>query len=138
MAYVNYASTFYPSYLVRLVVMLPSASTPILPQLRLVPRSPPLVDPLLVTAFGIVCRNSRHYFHPVQRHLPQSGSPPNIVISVVAAAHVRRQRGASFAVAVAAGALARVTCQCGVSPTVARRVRPSPGHGPKEGANPSQ
>jgi hypothetical protein len=74
----------------------PSASTPISSQLRLVPRPPPLVDPLLVTAFGIVCHHSRRHICPVRRHLPQSGRPPNIAVSGVLAARVRRQRGAIF------------------------------------------
>jgi hypothetical protein len=116
----------------------PSASTPISSQLCLVPWPPPLVDPLLMTAFGVVCRRSRCHIHPVRHHLPQSGRPPNIAVSGVVAAHVRHQRGASFAVAVAAGTIARVRCQRGVSPAVARLACPSPGRGPKEGASPSQ
>jgi hypothetical protein len=116
----------------------PSASSPILSQLRLVPRPPALVDPSLVTAFGVVCHRSRRRIRPVRRHFPQSGRPPNIAISGVVAARIRRQRGASFAVAVAAGTIARVRRQRGVSPTVARRACLLPGHGPEEGANPSQ
>jgi hypothetical protein len=53
----------------------PSALTLTLLQLSLVPRPPPLVDPLLVTVFGIVCRRSRRRIHPLRRHLPQSGGP---------------------------------------------------------------
>ena len=118
-----YASTFCHAPLVWLVAALPSASTPISLQLRLVPRPPPLVDPSLVTAFGIVCRHSCCRIRPVQHHFSQSRRPPNITISVVVAVRVRCQRGASFAVAVAAGALARVRCQRGVSPAVAHRAR---------------
>ena len=96
----------------------PSASTPISSQLRLVPRPPPLVDPSLVTGFGVICRRSRRRIRPVRRHLPQSGRPPNIAVLGVVAARVRRQRG--------------------VSPAVARRACPSPGRGHEEGASPSQ
>jgi hypothetical protein len=117
----------------------PSTSTPISSQLHLVPRPPPLVDPLLVTAFGVVCLRSRRRIRPVRRHLPHSGRPSNIAVSGVVAARVRRQCGASsFAVAVAAGTIARVRCQRGVSPTVARHTFPLPGRGPEEGASPSQ
>jgi hypothetical protein len=55
---IHYASTFHRVPLVRLVVALPSASTLISLQLRLVPWPPPLVYPLLVTAFGVVRRRS--------------------------------------------------------------------------------
>ena len=116
----------------------PSASTPISLQLCLVPWPPPLVDPSLVTAFGVVCRRSRRHIRPVQRHLPQSGRPPNITLSGVVAARVRRQRRAYFAVAVAVGILTRVRYQRGVSPVVACHACPSPGRDPEEGASPSQ
>ena len=123
---IHYASTFHHAPLVQLVVALPSASTPILLQLHLVPRPPPFVDPLLVTAFGVVCCGSCHRIRPIRCHLPQSWRPPNIAVSIVRVAHVRCQRGASFAVTVAAGTLARVHRQRGVSPAVARRA---PHHG---------
>ena len=135
---IHYASTFRCAPLIRLVVTLPSASTPILSQLCLVPRPPPLVDTLPVTAFGVVCRRSRRRICPVQRHLPQSGRPPNITLSGVVAARVRRQRRAYFAVAVAVGILTRVRYQRGVSPVVACHACPSPGRDPEEGASPSQ
>ena len=125
---IHYASTFCCAPLVRLVVALPRASTPISLHLRLVPRPPPLVDPSLGT---------RHRICPVQRHLPKSGRPLNITVSVVVTARVCPQRGASFAVAVAVGTLVRVRCQRGVSLAVAHRARPSPGRGSKEGASPS-
>ena len=53
----------------------PSASTPILLQLRLVPRPPPLVDPLLVTAFGVVCRRSRCPIRPNMSPSPERKAP---------------------------------------------------------------
>ena len=133
---IHYSSTFHRAPLVWLVVALPSTSTPILSQLRLVPWPPPLVDPLLVTAFGVVCRHYHRHIHPVWHHLPQSRRPPNITVSIVVAVLFCRQRGASFAVAIATGALTRVRCQRGVSPAVARPARPSPGHDPEEGASP--
>ncbi len=135
---IHYASTFRRAPLVRLVFALPSASTPISLQLCLVPWPPPLVDLLLVTAFGSVCRCSRCCIRPLRRHLPQSKRPPNIAVSGVVAARIRPQRGASFAVAVVAGTIPRVRCQHGVSPAVACHACPSPGRGPEEGASPSQ
>ena len=57
---IHHASTFCLIPLVQLVVALPSASTPISSQLRLVPWHPPLVVPLLVTAFGVVCNSPLH------------------------------------------------------------------------------
>ena len=90
---IYYASTIRRAPLVWLVVALPSASIPISSQLRLVLRPPPLVDPLLVTAFGIICRCSRRCIHPIRHHLPQSGRPPNNAISVVVAVRVRCQPG---------------------------------------------
>ena len=137
---IHYASTFFfrRTPLVWLVVTLPSASTTISLQLRLVPRPPPLVDPLLVTVFGVIFCRSCCRIRPVRRHLPQSGRPLNIAIPVVVAARIHCQRGASFAVVVARGTLAHVRCQHGVSPTDARRTRLLPGRGPKEGASPSQ
>ena len=98
----------------------------------------PLVDPSLMTAFGVVCHCSRQRICPVQRHLPQSRRLPKIAVSDVIAMRVHRQHGASFAVAVAAGILACIRCQRRVTPAVARRARPLPGHGPKEGASPSR
>ena len=127
---IHHASTFRCAPLVWLVVALPSASTPILSQL---PSPPPLVDLLLVTAFGIVSRRSHRRIHPVRRHLPQSGRPPHIAISVAVVVRIRHQRRASFAVAVAAGNLAHIRCHRGVSPTIAHCVSPSPGRGPEEG-----
>ncbi len=60
-----------------------------------------------VTVFGIVCRHSCRHIHPVWRLLPQNGSEAslNIAISVVVAARVRCQRGASPAIAVITHAL---------------------------------
>ena len=113
---IHYASTFPCAPLVWLVVALPSASTPILSQLRLVPRPPPLVDPLLVTAFSIVCRLSRRRIPSIRHHLPQSKRPPNIAVSIVVVVRVRCQRRASFAVAVAGGTLARIVTSVGSPP----------------------
>ncbi len=96
---IYYASTICHAPFVWLVVALPSASTPISSQLRLVPWPPPLVAPLLVTAVGIIfCRSHRHIC-PIQRLLPQHGSraSPNIAVFVVVATRVCHQCGASFA-----------------------------------------
>jgi hypothetical protein len=62
---IHYASTFCCAPLVWLVVVLPGTSTPILLQLCLMPRPPPLVDPSPVTAFGIVCCRSCRLIRPV-------------------------------------------------------------------------
>ena len=97
----------------------------------------PLVDSLLLKAFGAVCHRSCQGIFPVRRHLPQSGRPPNIAISVVVAARAHGQCGAFFAFAIAAGTLTCVRCQHGVSPVVARHTRLLAGHGPEEGASPS-
>ena len=74
---------------------------PLLSQLRLVPWPPPLVDPLLVTAFGVVCRRSPCRIRPVRRHLPQSGRPPNIAVSGVVQLRCRANATATAAAALA-------------------------------------
>ncbi len=126
--------------LIWLVVALPSASTPISSQLCLVPLPPPLVVPLLVTAFGIVCNSpnsplpcvaplSFGWLSHIPAHQPLASCSSHLVgcrisqrltlslslhitVSVDVMECVRRQRGDSFAVAFA---------------------HPPPGCGPKEG-----
>jgi hypothetical protein len=77
--------------------------------------SAPPVDPLLVTAFGVVCCCSHQHICPIQSHLLQSVRPPNIAISVVLAAPVCYQSGASFAVVVPVGTLAYIPRQASPS-----------------------
>ena len=114
---IHHTSTFRCTPLVRLLVALPSASTPILSQLPLVPRPPPLDVPLLVTAIGVVCNSPLPCITPLLfgwlSHIPThqplvlrpsclvgccisqrlSLSPQCITISVVLAEHIRCQRG---------------------------------------------
>ena len=131
---IHHTSTFHHAPLVQLVVVLPSASTPISSQLRLVPRPPPLVAPLLVTAFGIVCCCSCHRFCPMKRFIPQggAGSPQTLPLPL------SLQRRASFAVAVAMGhphacplPAQSFSCHCPC------RAHPLPGHGSKDGVSPN-
>ena len=132
---IHQASTFRRAPLVRLVVALPSASSPISLQLHLVPWPLPLVAPVIVTAFGVVCRHSRHRLHPVQRLLPQGGSGafPNISVSIVVAARGLlcscRRCGHPHVHPSPAWSFPR-RCPC--------RARPLPGRGPEEGASPSR
>jgi hypothetical protein len=142
---IHHASTFRRAPFVWLVVALPSPSTPILLQLRLVLWPPPLVVPSLVRAFGVVCnsplprvapllfswlshipahqplalRPSRSVGCCIPQRLSLSLSSP-ITLSVVVVERVHRQRGGdSFVVAVS-------TCVCrerGVSPAVALAAR---------------
>ena len=117
---IHYASTFCRAPLVWLVVALPSASTPILLQLRLVPWPPPLVDPLLLTAFGVVCRRSCRRIPPLRRNLPQSRRPPTTLPFLLSSRRASvASAGPPFAVVVAAGTLARVRRQRGVSSPIA-------------------
>ena len=132
---IHHASTFGCASLVWLVVALPSTSTPILPQPRLVPRPLPLVAPLLVTVFRVVCCRSRRRFRPIQRLLLQSGrgASSNIAVSIVIAAQgflcCCRCHGRPCAHSLPAQGFP-CCCPC--------RTCPLPGRGPEEGASPSE
>jgi hypothetical protein len=131
---IHHASTFRCVPLVWLVVALHSVSTPILLQLCLVLRPPPLVTPLLVTVLGVICHRSRRRFRPVQCLLPQSRSraSPNIAISVVIAV-----QGLLCCYPCRGHPHARPLPVRGFPHHCPYRARPSPGHGPEEGASPS-
>ncbi len=127
-----------------LVVVLPRTSTSISSQPRLVPRPWPLVVPLLVSVFDIICNSplpcvppllfSWLLHIPVHQPLALCPSCPvgccifqhlslslssRITVSVVVTERVRRQCRASFAVAI----FACVHCKRGVSPAVALATR---------------
>ena len=141
---IHHAFTFCCTPLVRLVVALPSTSTPISSQLRLVPWPPPLVVPSLVTAFSVVCNSplpcvaplSFGWLSHIPAHQPLALCPSclvgccisqrlslslssRITISIVIAERICCQRGDSFAVALFAG----IRREHGVSPAVALAVR---------------
>ena len=146
---IHHASTFCHTPLVWLVVALPSASAPISSQLRLVPLPPPLVVPLLVTVFDVVCNSpnsplprvmplSFGWLLHIPAHQPLASRPYclvgcrisqrlnlslslRITTSVVVAESVCCKHGDSFAVAV----FAHIRRERGVSPAVALAARTS-------------